>query len=323
LARAGDLFVLLFRNPQDGMSYIRFVTKDRIIKIETSPNDWELELAYHEAQDLNDPKVWYSPHHPQAGDAPAIMLHYAVNKPLGALLGELDITTMIPWLQRYSRMLEDRVRLHWSLRLFLWFVTVPSNLVAAKREQYRLPPESGSIIVKDESEKWQVEAPNIQAGDARYDLQAVRQMIDAGAGYPSHWRGEAGDANLATAQAMQAPTERHLLRRQQYFVFILQDILYHAFIRSGISGEAAVRLPQSHHYAALFKTVTADLSRSDHQAQARAMRDMTSAFHNLAGMLPERSTTFLQYVLNAVAHTSGQALDEEQIRKIIEESTKT
>ena len=48
-------------------------------------------------------------------------------------------------------------------------------------------------------------------------------MIDAGSGYPPHWRGEAADANLATATAMQAPTERHLLRRQQYFSYILQE----------------------------------------------------------------------------------------------------
>ena len=40
-------------------------------------------------------------------------------------------------------------------------------------------------------------------------------MIDAGSGYPPHWRGESGEANLATATAMQAPTERHLMRRQQ------------------------------------------------------------------------------------------------------------
>ena len=48
LARAGDLFVLLFRNDQDGMSYLRFVTKDRITQIDTAENDWENELIYYE-----------------------------------------------------------------------------------------------------------------------------------------------------------------------------------------------------------------------------------------------------------------------------------
>jgi hypothetical protein len=55
------------------------------------------------------------------------MLHYAVNRPQGALLGESALTTMIPWLQRYSRMLEDRIRLHWAVRSFLWLVTVSAN----------------------------------------------------------------------------------------------------------------------------------------------------------------------------------------------------
>jgi hypothetical protein len=77
------------------------------------------------------------------------MLHYAVNRPIGALIGESDLATMLPWLQRYSRMLEDRVRLHWAVRVFLWVVSVPSNMVQVTREKYRNPPDTGSVIVKD------------------------------------------------------------------------------------------------------------------------------------------------------------------------------
>jgi len=207
LSRSGDLFVLLFRNDQDGMSYIRFVTKDRITRIDTAENDWENEQIYYEQQDTGEPKAWYSPTHPSAPEQPAIMLHYAVNCPLGALLGESDLTTMIPWLLRYSRMLEDRVRLHWAVKLnsvqppSLWLVTVPSNKVIEKSEQYRTPPPSGSIIVKDESEQWDVVTPTLRGADASHDLKAVRGMIDAGSGFPPHWRGESGEANLATATA--------------------------------------------------------------------------------------------------------------------------
>ena len=82
---------------------------------------------------------------------------------LGALLGESDLTTMLPWLQRYSRMLEDRVRLHWAIRSFLWLVTVPSTKIAEKREQYRTPPDTGSIIVKDETETWEAVTPKCAA----------------------------------------------------------------------------------------------------------------------------------------------------------------
>ncbi len=201
LARSGDLFVLLFRNPADGLSYVRFITKDRICKMETAENDWETELVYYETQDVAAPRAWLSPAHPEAPGAAAVMLHYAINRPLGALLGESDLTTLLPWLLRYSRMLEDRVRLHWALRSFLWLVTVPSQRVREKAEQYRTPPEAGSIVVHDEGERWEAVTPQVRGADAAPDLKAVRGMIDAGSGYPPHWRGEAADANLATATA--------------------------------------------------------------------------------------------------------------------------
>ncbi len=197
LARSGDLFVALFRNKIDGMSYIRFVTKDRIQQIETAPHDWETELVYLEVQDTGEPRRWYSPEHPEADKQPAIMLHYSVNRPVGALMGEGDLTTMLPWLQRYSRMLEDRVRLHWAMRAFLWIVTVPSNKISEKQLQYSTPMDSGSIVVKDETEVWEAVNPDLHGADAGNDMKAVRGMIDAGSGYPPHWRGEAADANLA------------------------------------------------------------------------------------------------------------------------------
>jgi hypothetical protein len=46
LSRAGDLFLALFRNPADGMSYVRAVPKSEIVEIVTADNDWEREVAY-------------------------------------------------------------------------------------------------------------------------------------------------------------------------------------------------------------------------------------------------------------------------------------
>lgn len=317
LARSGDLFVLLFRNPQDGMSYIRFVTKDRIVKIESAVNDWENELVYYEAQEFGEPKPWYSPNHPDSLEQDAVMLHYAVNRPIGALMGESDLATMLPWLQRYSRMLEDRVRLHWALRAFLWVVTVPTNMVAQKAEQYRTPPESGSIIVKDESERWEAVTPEVKGADAAHDMRAVRGMIDAGSGYPPHWRGESADANLATATAMQSPTERHLVRRQKYFLFIIQDILYHAYRRAVEVGKARP-LPESD-YASLFRVAAPDISRSDNEALARSAQLMASALASLSAQLPGRSQTFNRLALELVTRFAGEPQKEEVIASILEE----
>ena len=321
LARAGDIFVLLFRNDQDGMSYLRFVTKDRITQIDTAENDWETELAYYETRDNSEPVIWYSPNHESSASADAIMLHYSTNRPLGALLGESDLTTMIPWLLRYSRMLEDRVRLHWAVRAFLWLVTVPSNKIDAKREQYRVPPDSGSIIVKDESETWDVASPALHGSDASHDLKAVRGMIDAGSGYPPHWRGESGEANLATATAMQAPTERHLMRRQKYFTFLLQDILFHAYQRSVQVGRSR-KLPTSD-YNKLFSISAPDISRSDNEALARSAKDITQGMQVLAAQLPGQSETFTKQLLRIVFKFAGEPQTEDVIESIYQESFET
>lgn len=315
LARAGDLFVLLFRNPQDGLSYIRFVTKDRIQHIETAPNDWEVALSYSEVMEGGETRVWLSPHHPQAGTSEAVMLHYAVNRPLGALLGESDLVTILPWLLRYSRMLEDRVRLHSALRAFYWDVTVPANTVAVKREQYRTPPEGGSILIHDESETWQAITPRVEAGDARHDLQAIRALIDAGSGYPPHWRGDASDISLATAQAMQGPAERHLSRRQRYFAYLLQDIVYQAYQRAAQVG-AVPRLARAD-YQELFVLAATDVSRSDNESLARAARDLSLAYAQVATSLGRLPPELNRLMLRALFRFAGEPLPEETLETIL------
>ena len=246
------------------------------------------------------------------------MLHYSVNRPIGALIGESDLATMLPWLQRYSRMLEDRVRMHWAVRAFLWIVTVPTNLVAPKTEQYRTPPEGGSIIVKDESETWEAVAPVLHASDASHDLMAVRNMVDAGSGYPPHWRGEPSSTNLATAQAMQSPTERHLVRRQRYFLFMLQDIIYTAYKRATELGKQ--RPLADTDYSNLFQVAAPDVSRSDNEQLARAASEMATALGALSTQLGGDSETYNRLALDMVTRFAGEPQKEETITKILAEA---
>jgi hypothetical protein len=317
LSRAGDLFVLLFRNPQDGLSYVRFVTKDKIQRIVSADNDWETELAYYETQEAGEAKIWLSPDHPEAAYCEAVMLHYAINRPLGALLGESDLTTMLTWLLRYSRLVEDRVRLHWAARSFLWDVTVPAAAVAAKAEQYRQPPDSGSIIVHDEAESWKAVNPNLAAADARHDMQAVRAMIDAGSGFPPHWRGDAGDISLATAQAMAGPTERHLVRRQNYFKFVISDVLYHAYLRAVEIG-VAPRLARSD-YESLFVFSLHDISRFDNEALARSTRDLSQAYSTLLAAIDGAPETLQREMLRTFFQFSGAPVSEDAIEAMLAE----
>ncbi len=320
LSRSGDLFVLLFRNSIDGMSYLRFVTKDQIQKIETAPNDWETELVYWETPPAGeyDPRRWLSPEHPDAPMADAIMLHYAVNRPIGALMGESDLTTIIPWLLRYSRMLEDRVRLHWAARAFLYLVTVPSNKVDSKSMQYGAPPESGSIVVKDESETWETITPSLRGADAGHDMKAVRTMIDAGSGLPPHWRGEGGDVNVATAEAMQGPPERFLMKRQQYFVWMLEDIMYQAYLRA-VEIAAQPDLVETD-YELLFKADVPDVSLRDNTMLADAASNLSMGFATLQNTLLGKSPTLHKLAVDLMLKFAGEPQEDDVLDKIISEA---
>jgi len=320
LSRSGDLFVLLFRNQVDGMSYIRFVTKDQILKIETADNDWETELVYYEAPPAGEyqPRRWLSPDHPEAGMTDAVMLHYSVNRPIGALMGESDLTTIIPWLLRYSRMLEDRVRLHWAARAFLYLVTVPSNKVESKSTQYGSAPESGSIVVKDESEVWETITPNLRGADAGFDMKAVRQLIDAGSGFPPHWRGEGGEVNVATAEAMQAPPEKFLIKRQEYFVWVLEDILYQAFLRAVEIGSQPATAETN--YSVLFNCEAPDVTLRDNAQLADGANKLAEGFAMLQNTLLGKSPTLHRIATDMVLKFAGETVDDKVLDKIIAES---
>jgi hypothetical protein len=316
LTRAGDLFVTLHTNPYDGMSYIRVVPKDLIVAIRSQNNDWETELEFDEAQPMGDTITWMSPDHPQAATADRIMIHYSINRPAGALLGESDLATMLIWLQRYSRMLEDRVRLNWAVRAFLWLVTVPSNKVAQKRIDYSTPPEAGSIIVKDEQEEWDVKAPNLHASDASHDLRAVRMMIDAGSGQPPHWRGEGESLNLATARAMTDPAIRHLKRRQRYITHLLTDLAHHAYQRAHLRNPSKYKTPPNR--AAIIPNLP-DINRDDDPQLATAAKDIADALDKLQQQLPGRSTILQRLILRLTLKFAGEPQDEDVLDSIINE----
>lgn len=315
--RSGDLFIVLFRNGDDGMSYVRFLTKDEIQDIETAENDRELELVYWQAQPGGEPRPWYGPNHPRAVDEDAIVLHYKVNAVIGALMGEGDLVTILVWLQRYSRMLEDRVRLHWAVRAFLWMVTVPAGKVKAKAEQYRRPPDAGSIIVKDPDEAWEAVSPGLRGADAQHDIRAVLRMILAGAGFPEHWMSETSQANLATARAAQVPTERHLRRRQNYFVYMLQDIIYHAYQRAAQVGRQTPL--EETDYSKLFAVQMADISREDNKALAEAAHQLTLAMAKLQGQLGGDSPSLRRLVLQLVLKFAGEPQPADTLDKIMKE----
>ena len=240
LTRAGELFLVLSTNPADGMSYVREVPAARIDRVETAPDDLERELRYHQLTAGLDGRWWPGSGSPEALEAPQLMLHYCINRPLGALRGQGDLVPILPWLKRYKEWLEDRVRINRYKSAFLWQVTVKNagpGVLERKRAQYMRPPAPGSVIVTDELEEWKAVQPAIQAADASPDGRAMRLMVAAGAGIPLHFLAEGESANRATAREMGIPTYRHYAHRRRQFCELLVDLCTWAVRRAQARGK--------------------------------------------------------------------------------------
>jgi hypothetical protein len=245
LCLAGEVFVVLHTSPIDRMTRVRLMPASLIDEIETDPEDVETEARYHQSGQVGrqpgadvewrqlDGRWW-----PHASDDPTepVMRHYAINRLPGTLRGQGDLVTILPWLIRYKDWLTDRVRLNKYQQAFVFDVTLEGadrRALVARRNEIAVAPDPGSIIVHNEREKWQAVRPALNAQSAEADGMALRLMIAAGAGFPLHFMGEAENANLATATAMEGPALRRLERRQLQVAAILEDLAAFALRRAG------------------------------------------------------------------------------------------
>lgn len=309
LCRSGEIFPVLFTNAQDGMSSVRCVPASLIEQIEWRPGDYEAELRYKE---LGLPgaaeRWWVSPLHPDAaGLHTPVMLHYAINRPVGALRGESDLAPILPWLRRYGRWLEDRVRLNAGVRAFLWVVKAPARLRGELLERYRQPPEPGSVILADEQESWSAVAPTLNANDAANDGRAIRWMIVAGGpGTSLLDLGEGEDSNLATGQVMTEMRRRFLRRRQAYLAALLIDLVTVAWGRSSGAGRPPIT------------AVLPDISVEDNQKLAQAAQQLAGGLTSLAALVGN-GPALRKLALRLFLKFAGEQISEQEIEEMIGE----
>lgn len=320
LSRSGELFLALFTNRHTGMSDVRAIPAGMIDEVRWQEGDYRTELGYRErAGATGEAQWWLSPAHPEANAEAPVLLHYAVNRPVGAVRGESDLAPILPWLRRYSRWLEDRVRLNASVRAFLWVVNAPARVRAQLAEQYRQPPEAGTVIIADENERWTAVTPNLHAADAEKDGRAIRWMITAaGPGTALLDLGEGEDSNLATGQVMQEQKRRFLRRRQRMLVHVLTDLTLHAYHRwieaTGADAPAAG--------ADAMSALVPDISPEDNAQLAQAAARMVEALNGIAGITGQ-SESLRRLALRLFVRFAGETMGADEFERIVGGATTT
>jgi hypothetical protein len=235
-----------------------------------------------------------------------VMIHFAVNRPVGAVHGESDLAPLLKWLTRYSSWLEDRARLNRYRNAF--YFMVKSRFVSEAERATRQatlnasPPVPGSILVVDESESWEVIHPQLEANDASKDGLAIKKIIAAGAGIPLHFLAEPESATRTTAESAGGPTFRHFEQRQEYFIEIIHQLAKIAVRRRSkfekkIDPDAEITVQG------------ADLSSRDNAALAIATSTITSAMVELF----DRGLIDGGELVRMVYRFAGEVIDIESI----------
>jgi len=325
LSRSGELFLLLSRNPADGMSYVRAIPAQQITRVIADEEDAERELWYQQGQDLslqgeNRPpyqsrgaaspsfsgseapggraaRYWPSPF--AAPEADQVLLHYAINRPAGCTRGEGDLVPILPWLRRYREWLEDRVRVNRFRNAFVWKVTLQGageSELRRRRSELLQPPPPGSVIVTNEAERWEAVNPQVQAQEAAGDGKALRLIVAAGAGVPLHFLSEGESATRTTAAEMGDPTFRHYRQRQLFFCHMLEDLAMTVLGRAAALGR--IQLPEGLRVVAEAGPVT----RADSLRLAQTARELAQAlplFLERGWLEDEQARSWVQRLLGS------------------------
>jgi hypothetical protein len=322
LSRSGELF-LVVSTDQAGMSYLRAIPAADILNIETADNDLDQEVTIIEKPSpdytsqtrneagLMEGRRWsvYKQNEDtpnESGEFDPVMVHYAVNRPVGAKHGESDLAPLLRWLTRYAAWLEDRARLNRFRNTFIFWVKARFSSQAEKMERQaelnRNPPNPGSILVSDESEEWKCISPNLASFEAAEDGLALKKMVAVGAGLPMHFLAEPESATRTTAESAGGPTFRHLQQRQEYFLWMLEDIA-RICVRRRKYYDRLIKVDEK------IKVIGTDISARDNAALAAAASTIIGGF----AVLRDRGLIDDQELMRMAYRFSGEVVDIEEL----------
>jgi hypothetical protein len=314
LSRTGNLF-LLISTDANGMSYIRVIPTTNIDRIVARENDIEQAVAFIPKQDLSDLSTKPYPAYDEQKDniSTPVMLQYTINKPSGAQWGESDLAPVLKWLARYSNWLEDRARLNRYRNAFLFTVSSKfASEVQRKARQQALnaePPQPGSILVTDENEVWNVISPRLESRDAATDGMALKKMIASGTGIPMHFLAEPESATRTTAEAAGGPTYRRMQQRQEYFLWLLHDVLTVVLNRKGTIDETLKTNDKINPYK--ISITGTDINTADNITLAMAAGNIL----NVLTTTRDRNLIDDSEFLRLLYKFTGEAVDVEEMLK--------
>lgn len=308
--RTGDLFLLLSVDA-GGMVYVRALPSESIGAIETAGNDYRQETLYKRNAMDENPWLAYDPISPlpSLGEGPgvrAFVLHFPLNRAVGANFGESDLAPVLHWIGLYRKWLEDRTSLNYFRQMFSFVLQRPFAS-AAEKEKYKhdfiakMPKKSGGLLLLESNESLSVLNPNLASFEAEADGLALKRMIASGVGIPMHYLAEPEGSTRTTAEAAGTPTFKRFKRRQQYLANVVKTLLL-----TVVAVRRRTNLPISPN----IDIITPDITEKDNANLAIAVQRVVTAFAPLYNAKLISPKEFIRLVYRFVAETMPETIGD-------------
>lgn len=132
--------------------------------------------------------------------------------------GYTDLLQVVDWIDQNETVLFDLADREAMAGHFVSDVTLEGateDQVKTRAKELRAnPPKKGSVIVHNEKETWNQDAPDLKQPASVETHRAIESYAWGGMGLPNSWYGHGDDTNLATAAAQGTPTWKSLQAQQ-------------------------------------------------------------------------------------------------------------
>lgn len=160
---------------------------------------------------------------PSAGGQPpkvedGLVMHVSINK--RGKFGEPELAAAVDWLKAHKQFMEDQATLSRAAAAVAWRkkrrggASDVAQQAAAMRSSLmntlssfegNPPPPAGSTIIENEGSTMEWVKTDTNGAGAHEVERMIRMMVGSGVGVANHYFGDEGNANLATATAMELP----------------------------------------------------------------------------------------------------------------------
>lgn len=246
----------IIAHPEDRKRHVYYRRNYTPSKYDFAKGSWEAgetEVRYYCAA-YEQPIDGYGP---AAGDLhEGHVFHWSINRLSDGKFGNPRVARILDWVNAYNEFMRARVSMMRALAQFAWQRRVKGNagdvrkIVDAHRAGHlgggsasdpmgsgAVPAQYAATVTTNENVAWEQLKTDTGGAGAMQDGRMIKGQIGMGAGWPLHYLGDIGGANLATATAMELPVLKMIEGRQGYVRSCLEEIIDFAIVKAIEKGE--------------------------------------------------------------------------------------